>query len=198
MYSSDSSSQIIVCEAPNILNFALFVQDIIGMDKCNTKYFPCQSLISNVEKIIESKSLATADKEWHEWWDNLLKWRYKDVNSNKGTLENDLSPTDDTIPYIDAYPILKQITKDWVQDAFWDWWNYPYAGGKMALEAVPALRSNIFALHLAQKSSARWFFDILYRQPYPSSRILIQEMLQYHYGAISPNDLWKLDWISEL
>ena len=68
--SSGRSSQVILYEVPNILNFALFIQDLAGLGKCNTKLFPWQSLKSNFEKVIQSDSLVIADKEWREWWAN--------------------------------------------------------------------------------------------------------------------------------
>uniref|UniRef100_UPI001A9006E3 hypothetical protein n=1 Tax=Alicyclobacillus suci TaxID=2816080 RepID=UPI001A9006E3 len=77
---------------------------------------------------------------------------------------------------------------------FKHWWDYPYIGGKMALESVPATRADIFAEELSN-SKTGWVFDIVYH---------LHEGRNIHnkngmgWGIIEPNDMWNIQWVKSI
>ena len=172
---------------PATLNFAVFTRNLLNLHATTPSHMwpDCDSSYTDLDG-------STIIKEWNCWWENLIKER-SFVVQQKSTLSDYLCRMECKPNVADVCPTL-QAAIDMTWPPFNKWWNYPYIGGKMALESVPAARASEFSNELILTDS-EWVFDIVYQLC--EGRTILQKH-GANWGIIEPNDLWDVRWVKDL
>uniref|UniRef100_UPI001A904782 hypothetical protein n=1 Tax=Alicyclobacillus suci TaxID=2816080 RepID=UPI001A904782 len=133
-----NKKEILFC-TPATLNFAIFTRNLMNLYETTPNYiWPDPSNYYS-----EHTDLSTPEviSDWNNWWGHLLLERAAIIEQRDRLI--DLGYLDDKPYVVDRFSNL-QAAIDQAWPLFKHWWDYPYIGGKMALESVPATRADIF------------------------------------------------------